>query len=714
MRAAKTIFAIGENCYAVARAHRVAFLVDGEAYFDAFVEAAERAERSIIMLAWDFDSQTSLCFDEGHRCTRRLGDFLNDLVRRRKRLRIHILDWDFPMLYATDRELPPVYGLGWRPHRRVHFRYDDTHPLFGSHHQKIVVIDDRLAFVGGLDITGKRWDTPEHEPEDPRRIAADKPYPPFHDTMIAVDGDAAKALAAIARKRWTQATGKNIQPVETASDPWPDSLEPAVLDVDVGIARTAPKTESDPGAREVEQLYLDMIARARKYIYMENQYFTSEKIGDALAGRLAEPDGPEMVLVSRLLSHGWLEEVTMTALRNRLLIKLHDADAHRRFHAYYPDTPGLAEGTCIDVHSKVMLVDDEWLRIGSANLCNRSMGMDTECDVVVEARGEERVAAAIRGFLSRLMAEHLGVEPAAVKRALEEQGSLQGAIKTLASETRTLKRLEAKADVPEAALAAAAIGDPEAPVSVDRLSSFFAPGGDSGGTGPAWGTLILAALLITGLALAWRFTPLGEIVTSGNVTDWAREFGGRWWAPLIVIAAYTPACIIMFPRPLITLAAIVAFGAWLGFAYAMTGILVAALATYLAGRLLRRDAVRRLAGKKLNRLSAGLRQRGLLAMTAIRLVPLAPFAVVGLVAGAIRIKLWHYALGTLLGMLPGALAATVFGDQLAAALEDPAKINWWVTAGVVAALVFGTFAVRKWLGNAYRAGAAPAATSAAA
>jgi hypothetical protein len=126
---------------------------------------------------------------------------------------------------------------------------------------------------------------------------------------------------------------------------------------------------------------------------------------------------------------------------------------------------------------------------------------------------------------------------------------------------------------------------------------------------------------------------------------------------------------------------------------------VAALATFVAGRLVRRDTVRRLAGRKLDRLSTVLRQRGLLAMTAVRLGPLAPFPVVGLVAGAIRVKLWHYALGTFLGNLPGVLAATVFAAEIAAALEDPSRINWWVIGGVVAVLVVGTAAVRRWLGK---------------
>jgi phosphatidylserine/phosphatidylglycerophosphate/cardiolipin synthase-like enzyme/uncharacterized membrane protein YdjX (TVP38/TMEM64 family) len=699
LRAGPSLFVPGENCCAVAHADRVAFLVDAEAYFRAFVEAAERAERSIIVLAWDFDSQTTLCFDDRDACTHRLGDFLNALCRRRKGLHVNVLDWDYPMLYASDRELPPIYGFGWKRDRRVHFRFDNTHPFSGSHHQKIVVVDDRLAFVGGLDLTSRRWDTPAHRPDDPRRRAGDKPYPPFHDAMIAVDGETAKALAGIARKRWKEATGKEIPPAGATGDPWPESIEPALTDIDVAIASTAPQRDDHPGAREVERLYLDMIAGARRYIYAENQYFTSDRIGEALARRLAEPDGPEIVVVSRLLSHGWLEEVTMTALRNRLLVRLRDADAHGRFHAYYPDIPGLAEDTCIDLHSKVMIVDDEWLRIGSANLCNRSMGLDSECDVALEARGEARVADVVHRFLCELLGEHLGAGPARVQDAIAERGSLGNAIGALGSPARSLKRLEAKADVSEAALTAAQIADPEAPVSVDRLTQYFAPSAPAGRSRPAWGKIVLGALVLAGLAAAWRFTPLSDLVSAENVAAWARAAGDRWWAPLAIVAAPTVASLVMFPRPLITLAAVLVFGPWLGFAYAMTGIMVAALVTFYAGRFVRRDTVRRLAGRKLDRLSAAMRERGLLAMTAVRLVPLAPFPVVGLVAGAIRVKTWHYTLGTLIGNLPGVLAATVFADQIAAALDDSAKINWWVVGGVVAALVAGTLAVRRWLGR---------------
>src|SRR5687768_16761441 len=284
------------------------------------------------------------------------------------------------MVFGTDREFPPLYGFGWTPSRRVHLRYDDTHPIAGSHHQKIAIIDDAVAFVGGIDLTVRRWDTTEHCPDDARRTAYGKPYPPFHDLMVALDGEAARSLAAIARERWLLATGDKLKPVLADHDPWPAGLEAGLGPVDVGIARTMPPRGEAPAIREVERLYLDMIASARKTLYIENQYFTAPRLAAALEKRLAEPEGPEVVLVLRLLSHGWLEEATMHVLRTRLIQRLEHADRHGRFRVYYPHIPGLHEGKCIDIHSKVMIIDDTVLRIGSSNLCNRSMAFDTECD----------------------------------------------------------------------------------------------------------------------------------------------------------------------------------------------------------------------------------------------------------------------------------------------------------------------------------------------
>jgi phosphatidylserine/phosphatidylglycerophosphate/cardiolipin synthase-like enzyme/uncharacterized membrane protein YdjX (TVP38/TMEM64 family) len=706
--AAATIFQPGHNCFKAVRADRVALLVDADDYFRAFVQAAERATESIIILAWDFDSRTELCRDPADpKRAITLGPFLNSLVRRRRRLRVRVLDWDYPMIFGTDREFPPLYGLGWKPARRVHLRYDNTHPVAGSHHQKIVVIDDAIGFSGGLDLTSRRWDTCEHRADDPRRVANGVPYPPFHDLMAAVDGEAARVLGEIARDRWRRATGESIPPARQRRDAWPSGLRAELSDVTVGISRTLPEREPGDGVREVEQLYLDMIARARRHIVIENQYFTADRLGEALAARLAEQDGPEIVLVLRLLSHGWLEEHTMEALRTRLIRRLQAADRWQRFRVYYPHVPGLKEGTCVDVHSKMMAVDDEWLRIGSANICNRSMGFDTECDLTFEAGGDGRVSGVIRDFRNRLLGEHLAVPPDEVAAEIERAGSINGAIAALQGEGRTLKCLEAKETMPEAVIDIVAAADPEQPVSLDLLIDEFSPKLDTERRGPAWFPIVTAALVLAGLAAAWRFTPLAELITAERVMSLARDFAARPWAPFVVLAAYTPASLIMFPRPLITLAAVVAFGAWLGFAYAMGGILLAAVASYVAGRMLDRETVRRLAGTRLNQVSEKLRERGLLAITALRLVPMAPFAVEGLVAGAVRIKLWHLVLGTFIGMLPGTLATTVFGDQLEAALRDPAEINYWLLGGIVLVLGAGVLVVRRWLFKPAHPHAAP-------
>ncbi|HET9665104.1 MAG TPA: VTT domain-containing protein [Burkholderiales bacterium] len=692
-----SIFQPGRNCSYVAHADRVALLVDAEQYFRAFAHAAEKARYCVVILAWDFDSRIRLHWDPG-RAPSELGPFLNWLVKRRRGLHVRVLDWDYPMVFGVDREFPPIYGFGWKPRRRVHLRYDNTHPVGGSQHQKIVVIDDALAFCGGLDLADRHWDTCEHRAHDPRRTSRTVPYPPFHDVMCAVDGEAARKLADIARERWAHATGETIAPVPALNDTWPETLQPDITDVHVGISRTMPKRDGQREVREVETLYLDLIARARQAIYIENQYFTAKGVGDALAARLAEKNGPEIVLVLRLLSHGWLEEATMHVLRTRLISMLRSVDRERRFHVYYPDIRGLEAGTCIDVHSKVMVVDDEWLRVGSANLSNRSMGLDVECDLTVEARGDPRVARPIAEFRNRLLAEHLGVPPETVARQIEDAGSMHGAIAALHNEQRTLRPLEEVPEWPDAVIDAASVADPERPVSLDRLIDEFTPEINPPGTsGSLWGKVAIAAVIVAGLSALWHFTPLSHHLTAERVMQLAEDFSGRPWAPLAVLLAYTPACIVMFPRPLITLFAVVAFGALLGFLYAMSGILIAAMATYYAGRYFDRDTVRRIAGDKLNRVSEVLRQRGLLAVTAVRFVPLAPFAVESLVAGAIRIKAWHMLVGTFLGMLPGTLTATVFGDQIQTALREPERINYWIVGGVVILMVSATLAVRRWL-----------------
>jgi len=384
----------GQNCWRIERAPRAAVLVDGDAYFAAFREAAARARHSIIIAGWDVDSRTDLAPRGAHDgLPRPLGEFLDALVRRRPALHVHVLGWDFSMLYALEREFLPMYTFGWRTHGRLHYHLDDRHPPGGSHHQKIAVIDGVLAFVGGLDFAKGRWDTPGHEPDEPRRKTPEGvPYPPFHDIQLMVDGDAATAVAELVRERWEKATGHAPAEHAAVEAAWPKEVRPDFEDVNVGIVRTVPEYKGDKAVTEVKQLYLDAIEAARASVYLENQYFTSSAVSGAIEARLRQQDAPEIVVVSRKSCDGWLEQETMEVLRARRLRHLRARDARKRFRAYYPDQPGLGE-ECIKLHSKLMIVDERLLRIGSANLNNRSMGLDTECDLVIEARNADHERA---------------------------------------------------------------------------------------------------------------------------------------------------------------------------------------------------------------------------------------------------------------------------------------------------------------------------------
>lgn len=220
---------------------------------------------------------------------------------------------------------------------------------------------------------------------------------------------------------------------------------------------------------------------------------------------------------------------------------------------------------------------------------------------------------------------------------------------------------------------------------------------DGGWSQSAWPRLIALTAVFLVLFLSWRYTPLAEIVTVERTMAWARSVRDNGWAELAVAAIYTPAAFVMFPRPLITLFAVIAFGPWRGFFVSLAGILGSALATYLVGRSLPERTVQRLAGRKFERTCRNIRRRGLMSVFAVSVAPVAPFPVIGMIAGALNIKLWQYLLGTLLGMLPGTLATTVFARQFEAALEDPSRINYWIPAAILVILVLLIVVVRRWM-----------------
>jgi phospholipase D1/2 len=215
--------------------------------------------------------------------------------------------------------------------------------------------------------------------------------------------------------------------------------------------------------------------------------------------------------------------------------------------------------------------------------------------------------------------------------------------------------------------------------------------------GPAWGKIAAIALAFAALAAAWRWTPLAEIATVENVLRWTRAVRGTWWAPIVMVAAYTPGSFLLFPRPVLTLVSVMSFGVLFGLAWATLGVLLAAFVTYWTGRVLKRETVLRLAGDNFEKASKLLREHGIVAVFGANMLPTPPFAVQNIIAGAARIRLWQFMLGTFLALIPGMLAWSVFGDQLANAMDESGSVNYWLIGGAALLLVAFTFVARRWL-----------------
>ncbi|MBI3126857.1 MAG: VTT domain-containing protein [Candidatus Tectomicrobia bacterium] len=674
-------------------ASRVAFLVDAAAYFSAFASAVRRASRSILICGWDINSQVELLRngEDNGGFPSRVGPFLDAVVARNPDLHAHILTWDFAMLYALDREFFPVFRLDWSTHRRIHFQLDGTHCLGACHHQKIVVIDDAVAFVGGIDLAQDRWDTPEHLPNDPRRVTpGGVPYPPKHDVQIMVEGPPAAALGALVRERWMRATGATIaEPVPAASsrrDIWPSAFPPGMENVPVAIARTYPEFKCWPKVREVEALYLDSIRAARRAIYVENQYFNSFAVGEALEKRLREPDGPEILLLQSKEITGWLEGTTMGTLRARLIRRLREADRFGRFHVCYSALPDPAVD--LTIHSKLMVVDDFLVRVGSSNLNNRSMGLDSECDLCIVAE-DERTRKAIAGIRNRLLGEHLGVPPEKVEETYRSSGSLAFTAAALGGENRRLVPLEVKADEwLDTALPSSV--DPERPVSTDELLEWFLPKDEEGKAAyPLIGFGAAVAVMLA-LAVAWRVTPMSEWLTVEALAGWTAYFRAGLPELLLIPALFVLGSLVMFPVTIIVAMLPLIFDPLSSLLYSFMGILASASATYAAGRFLGRDAVRKMGRTKLNRLSRVLANQSFTTMSIVRLIPLAPYSVVNMVAGASRVPFGSFLLASLVGMSPGILAATLFSNQLKSAWNNPGPGSLLMLVFIVAATAAGS------------------------
>jgi len=427
----KPILKIGDNCWKISPVTTSGLLVDGRDYYRAFYQAARQAKRYIAISGWQFDSNVALLRGADAQAAGEeasLLSFLNGLCEKKPELRVFILAWDFSFVYGFDREWFLHWYVHWMTHESLKFSFDRAAVYDGSHHQKFVVIDGKIAFVGGLDLCSSRWDERDHRVENPLRVNSDgSPYRSFHDLQSYHVGPVARELARLFKARWKIANGEDPELPAEPADGRTELTPTLPLGAQrVAISRThhCAVCGGDKTFREIRQLFLDAIDAAEHLIYIENQYFSSEALYKGLLHRMAnQKRSPlEIVLMIAKDAEGLLEQLSIGIAQNRIVRGLQQAARDNGHHLgiYYPASVA-ADGTELPtyIHSKCLLVDDRFLTVGSANMNNRSMGYDTELNVSWEAkRDDSELAHSIANVRVDLLAEHSGQSDDQARQAL--------------------------------------------------------------------------------------------------------------------------------------------------------------------------------------------------------------------------------------------------------------------------------------------------------
>jgi phospholipase D1/2 len=415
-----SIIDVGRNAWRRVRADDAGMLVDAADYYHAVYWAVSRAQSHVLMSGWQFDSGVPFLrgADVPSGSDVRFLKVLDGLCRRRPELRVYLLAWDFHFILAGEREWLQRVIFHWMTSSNLHFRFAEHPSAGGSHHQKFVVIDGTLSFVGGMDVCEARWDDRRHLADNPLRLSHGHPQKPYHDLQAWLAGrEPARALEELFSERWRRAGGR---PLELRSAHRPTVSLRGSLPIGestVALSRTAPRPDGQT-IREVEQLFEDAIAAADRLIYVETQYFSSWRMREALARRMRASGRPrpEIVIVVNEEAEALKEELAVGLRQARNLDTLRDIasktgcalgcyfsvcdGAHETFRATY-------------IHSKLMIVDDRFLTVGSANLTNRSMGVDSELHVAWEHDGRAGpLVEAIRRVRVSLLAEHAGLAAA--------------------------------------------------------------------------------------------------------------------------------------------------------------------------------------------------------------------------------------------------------------------------------------------------------------
>ncbi|MBC7531508.1 MAG: VTT domain-containing protein [Oligoflexus sp.] len=698
------------NAWTVTEGNEAWLYSDAAAYYQALVNACEKAEKTILIAGWDFHSDTVLTYKK----RRGLGmipkklllrRFFRRLVRQKPELRIYILTWDYAPFYMLERERLQSWKRGWLKHPRIHFHLDDAHPISASQHQKFVITDADVAFIGGLDLTIRRWDQSSHSHDAPLRRDPDgEPYGAFHDYQLGVTGSVVFDFIRLFHGRWLNATGQMLNKLPTeqnsTSNPLPTDTVASFKNAKVGFSRTMPAFKDQDECKEIAQLFQDLIRVAERFIVIENQYLSAHSIVKAITDRLVEETGPEVIIILPEKAGGWLEMKTMGLLQDLALKRLVSFDRYDRLRIYYPfDRGRAAKRLGMTVHSKLMIIDDRYLTIGSANLNNRSMGYDTECQLTIDSNEDPACCDAIVYAMAFVLAHHSEIKADELELQIRDETSI---IKPLAElcdtqRDRHLAKFHIHHVNDKLQLEDMNWLDMEKPseleMAVDQWGFASEIASRRLGVSPRVLLLGLTVFFAFVLGFVWHYLlndaqgseealrnlliePLADPVRARIIMPFIFGLGAIFFIPINLLIIIT--------------ASIFTTG-W-AFIEILTGTILNVCVGYTLGRFVGRFIFERFFGKRTQKILDRIGKGQFLTILFIRIFPIAPSALINLAAGSGKIPFFRFLGATILGMTPGTIMLVFFQKSIMDVFRAPGLSS--VFTLMILAII--TFVIFRW------------------
>ncbi|QPG06122.1 VTT domain-containing protein [Salinimonas marina] len=711
MSNSNSIFQQGENCWVSSKASFAAPLIDCANYYKALHSSIVKAKHSIFIVGWDIDSRIRLIRGEDEANSEApsvISDLLAWKAEQNPELNIYLLRWDSSLAFFAQREMWAKEVWDEKTPDNVETVLDDTIPMGGSQHQKIVIIDDEVVYSGGMDVSTNRWDTRDHPVESAERDGPDGEYGPLHDVQAVYAGPLVKDFAELVRWRWLRVA--ESQPIDiregaknALDDPlpaaWPPAYQPWFEKVDCALARTIPFMDEVEPVQEVRNMLLDLINQAERVIYIENQFTSRQEIAEALNSRLKACPDLNVIIVSSYEPKGRFECEAFWASRIEFKkILFNDIDPARIIMSYSSISDEQSRSAYKRIHSKVMTIDNKYLVIGSSNLSNRSMTLDTEIDTVFYGNTEHNQQH-IEKVRDDLLAEHTGRDLATTAELMQEAMPARAIIENQRAHGYILTQVNDEIFTEQSSdNLFRSFSDPEEPlIAMPTLDGQSMPVKNPRRRTIMIGLGVLVIALLGGL-MFWASQSISWL-SADSINAFLEKSRGTYFALPTVLLVYLVGGLLFFPVTVLSIAVAAVFGPIWGPIYGILGALLSSASMFGVGKLLGNAGLKKIGGPKVEAVDQKLKSSGVVGVAAIRMLPIAPFSLVNLVAGISSIGLFQFLMGTFLGMFPPMIAKGLVGDSITQIFRNPSpQTISYLVGGIVlwGLMIWGSQKFARW------------------